>query len=69
MKIDQKSIDKYQMNGVVLLKNIISLEWVEKLKKGIIENFKNPSKYKCVYEKNENNELFYDDKYYSPCKL
>ena len=41
MKIDQKSIDKYQMNGVVLLKNIISLEWVEKLKKVIIENFKN----------------------------
>ena len=61
MKIDQKSIDKYQMNGVVLLKNIISLEWVEKLKKGIIENFKNPSKYKCVYEKNDNIELFYDD--------
>ena len=61
MIIDQKSIDKYQMNGVVLLKNIISLEWIEKLKKGIIKNFKNPSKYKCVYEKNENNELFYDD--------
>ena len=61
MKIDQKSIDKYQMNGVVLLKNIISLEWIEKLKKGIIENFKNPSKYKCVYEKNDNIELFYDD--------
>ena len=26
MKIDQESIDKYQMNGVVLLKNIISLD-------------------------------------------
>ena len=41
--------------------NIISLDWVEKLKIGIIENFKNPSKYKCVYEKNDNIELFYDD--------
>ena len=27
----------------------------------IKKNFKNPSKYKCVYEKFENKELFYDD--------
>ena len=28
---------------------------------GIQKNFDNPSKYKCVYEKKGNNELFFDD--------
>jgi len=61
MLIDKKKIDFYHVNGVVLLKNIINENWIKKLKNGIIKNFKNPSKYKCVYEKLANKELFYDD--------
>tara|TARA_Y100001970_G_C14147157_1_gene810534 strand:+ start:273 stop:1070 length:798 start_codon:yes stop_codon:yes gene_type:complete len=61
MNINKTSIRTFQNDGVVLLKNIISSEWIEKLKLGLKKNFKNPSIYKCVYEKNNNKELFYDD--------
>ena len=61
MIINKKDIDNYQRDGVVLLKNAISKEWLDILAKGIKKNFKNPSKYKCVYEKKNNKELFYDD--------
>jgi len=61
MIIDKKNINFYQSEGVVLLKNIISIKWINLLQKGIIKNFKNPSQYKCVYEKLKNKELFYDD--------
>ncbi len=61
MTLDKKKINFYQEKGVVLLKNIISQDWLKKLEKGIKKNFKNPSKYKCVYEKNGTKELFYDD--------
>ena len=61
IKLENKKIDIYQKNGVVSLKNIIAKYWLEKLKIGIQKNFSNPSKYKCVYEKNHNKELFYDD--------
>ena len=61
MKIKKKDINTYQKKGVVLLKNIIDPFWIRKLKIGIKNNFANPSKYKCVYEKVNNIELFYDD--------
>ena len=59
--MDQKKIDFYQNNGVVLLKKIINEYWLNKLEIGIEKNFSNPSIYKCVYEKKGNHELFYDD--------
>ena len=61
MLIDNKLIDFYQRQGVVLLKNILSQNWITTLKKGIKKNFDNPSKHKCVYEKFNDIELFYDD--------
>ena len=61
MLINKETINFYQNNGVVLLKEIISKSWINKLKQGVKKNFKKPSKYKCVYEKNNNKELFYDD--------
>ncbi len=59
--LENKIINEYFTNGVVLLKNIIKPEWIKELEKGVELNFKNPSKYKCVYEKNNKVELFYDD--------
>jgi len=59
--LENKIINEYSTNGVVLLKNIIEPKWIKELQKGVELNFKNPSKYKCVYEKNKNVELFYDD--------
>ena len=62
MSIEQTIIDDYKKFGAVLIKNVISKNWIEKLSKGIEKNFKNPSKYKCVYEiDDDDNELFYDD--------
>ena len=59
--LDKKKIHLYQEKGVVFLHNIINKYWLDKLKSGIKKNFLSPSKYKCVYEKLDNNELFYDD--------
>ena len=59
--INSSIINEFNKNGVVVLRNIISNNWVNVLKRGLKKNFKNPSKYKCVYEKNNDEELFYDD--------
>ena len=48
--INKEISEQFLKNGVVLLKNIINQNWVEELRRGINFNFKNPSKYKCVYE-------------------
>ena len=61
MLISNSIIDDYQKFGVTILRNIISHNWVQKLQLGVKKNFQNPSKFKCVYEKNKNIELFYDD--------
>ena len=54
-------IDNYKNNGVVVLRNVINIKWINALKRGLKINFQNPSKYKCIYEKNYKKELFYDD--------
>ena len=60
--ISEDIISKYKEDGVVILKNVIDDKWIETLRRGVEKNFKNPSKYKCVYETDKNNnELFYDD--------
>ena len=59
--IDKKISNEFQNNGVVLLKKIIDQKWIEELRKGIEYNFLYPSKYKCVYEESDNQEIFYDD--------
>ena len=61
MPLNDSIIDEYQNLGVTVLRNIISQKWIKKLQLGIKKNFQNPSKYKCVYEKNKDKELFYDD--------
>ena len=59
--MDKEKINFYQEKGVVVLRNIIDKYWLDRLSAGIKKNFSYPSKYKCVYEKNEGKELFYDD--------
>ena len=60
--ISEDIINKYKEDGVVILKNVIDHKWIETLRIGVEKNFRSPSKYKCVYETDENNnELFYDD--------
>jgi len=59
--ISSKIIKDYNNNGVVVLRNVVPIKWITILKRGLKKNFLNPSKYKCVYEKNNKKELFYDD--------
>ena len=59
--ISTKIIKDYKNNGVVVLRNVVPKKWITILKRGLKKNFQNPSKYKCVYEINNNKELFYDD--------
>ena len=59
--INKKISNEFQINGVVLLKNIIDQKWIEELRKGIEYNFQHPSEYKCVYEEVDDKEIFYDD--------
>tara|TARA_Y100001970_G_C14233857_1_gene860565 strand:- start:2677 stop:3471 length:795 start_codon:yes stop_codon:yes gene_type:complete len=61
MIINKNLILDYQLNGVVLIKNAISSFWLNQISIGIKKNFQNPSEYKCVYEKANSKELFYDD--------
>ena len=59
--ITKNIIQDYNKNGVVVLRNVVQSKWINILKRGLKKNFQKPSKYKCVYEKNNKKELFYDD--------
>ena len=55
--ISNSSIKNYNIDGVVVLRNIVNIKWINILKRGLRKNFQNPSKYKCVYEINNKKEL------------
>ncbi len=60
--INEEIINKFKNDGVVLLRQIVDINWINILREGVKKNFNNPSQYKCVYETDEDqNELFYDD--------
>ena len=60
--INEELINKFKNDGVVLLRQIVDVNWINILREGVKKNFNNPSQYKCVYETDEDqNELFYDD--------
>ena len=59
--INKNIIKNYNNEGVAILRDVIPKKWITILKRGLKKNFQNPSKYKCVYEKNIKKELFYDD--------
>ena len=61
MNLEQSLIDQYNKNGVTVIRNAISPYWLKKLSIGIEKNFKDPSKYKCIYEKSDGKEIFFDD--------
>lgn len=51
----------YQDNGVVLLKQAISPEWITTLQQGVAKNFASPSQYACFYTPKGSPGAFYDD--------
>jgi len=61
MNLNQEVVEEYVKYGVVIIRNVISLNWLKQLAIGVEKNFNNPSKYKCVYEQKEGKEIFFDD--------
>ena len=61
MTLNNNEVMQYLEDGVVVIRNVISRYWLNELSIGVEKNFKNPSKYKCVYEKKDSKELFFDD--------
>ncbi len=57
MFVKEEIVNDYKNQGVALLRNVVSSDWLKKLAKGIEKNFQNPSQYKCVYEKENNKEF------------
>ena len=51
MIIDQELVNDYKKHGAVLIRNVISNDWLEKLAQGIEKNFQNPSKYNVFMKK------------------
>ena len=41
--ISKSNIDKFNKDGAIFLKSKFDLKWIEKLKKGIEKDIKNPS--------------------------
>ena len=41
--ISNSSIKDYNINGVVVLRNIVNVKWINILKRGLRINFQNPS--------------------------
>ena len=43
MLVNKDIINNYKNQGVALLRNVVSKNWLEKLAKGIEKNFQKPS--------------------------
>jgi len=43
--VTEEQINTFYQDGAILLKNVFSEEWVEKVKTGIEKNLENPSQY------------------------
>jgi len=61
MKISQQTIEQFDRDGVVCLRNVFEKKWIDKLAKGVEKNFKNPGPYHTVYTNEDNPGGFYDD--------
>ena len=61
MLVNKEIINDYKKQGVALLRNAVSSNWLKKLEKGIEKNLPNPSQYKGVYEKEVDKEMFYHE--------
>ena len=43
--VTEEQVEEYTKNGAILLKNVFSEEWIEKVRRGIAKNIEKPSQY------------------------
>ncbi len=61
MTLPQQTIDDFARDGVVCLRGVFDLAWIDKLAAGVEKNFQDPGPYHTVYTDKENPGGFYDD--------
>ena len=54
-------IDQYKQDGAVLIKGKFDRDWIEKLRKGISKDIKNPSPRFVRHTKDDNAPGYYED--------
>lgn len=61
MKIDEKTIEEYQENGAICLRNVFSKEWREMVAKGIEKNLAEPGPLGEKLKGNKSDAYYFDD--------
>ena len=61
MRLDQKTIEDFQRDGVAVLRGVFSLEWIEKLRLGLSYNINTPGPYTRSYRGGGGGGHFFGD--------
>ncbi|WP_419551197.1 phytanoyl-CoA dioxygenase family protein [Candidatus Poriferisodalis sp.] len=48
--VDEETIERFRADGVVVLRNVVDAEWVERLREGVAQEMANPSPTAHAYE-------------------
>lgn len=61
MLIGKPQIDEFRRTGAIKLDSAIDIEWIDRLREGVQQNFANPSEDACRYTPDGKPGGFYDD--------
>lgn len=61
MKIDEKTIEEYQENGAVCLRNVFSKEWLDIIEMGIEKNLASPGPLGEKLKGDKTDAYYFDD--------
>ena len=59
--LSQSQVDQFSRDGAIKLDAVFDIEWIEKLRLGVEQNFADPSEYACRYTPEGKPGGFYDD--------
>jgi ectoine hydroxylase-related dioxygenase (phytanoyl-CoA dioxygenase family) len=59
--LDQQTLTAYQQDGAAVLRNVISLAWIERLREGVEQNLREPGPYAKHYTPAGNPGMFFGD--------
>ena len=59
--LDQQTLTAYQQDGAAVLRNVISLAWIERLREGVEQNLREPGPHAKHYTPAGNPGMFFGD--------
>lgn len=59
--IDSSTLSAYQRDGAVVLRQVISPEWIERLREGVVQNLQEPGPFAKRYTPDGNPGMFFGD--------